>query len=154
MFGLNRKEFWLTEIESIQLIELSDGQGGGDPNLYLKMADGSRIKIFSGQLFTRNDRSRTITQKIIREFLRDTHDGVVTSEAPAKPPGVSIHRRITGILSRSNRNRLLQSSGSSHDLAGIEMQLLSKEGAVNSNHDDASANQIGNTNMLDDSDIL
>lgn len=69
MLGVKRKEFWLSDIQSVIVVELSDGQGGNDSNLYLKMTDGSTVKIFSGQLITLKDKSRAKAKKMISDFL-------------------------------------------------------------------------------------
>lgn len=161
LFGLKRKEFWLSEIDAIQVIELSDGQGGGDPNLYLKMTDGSRIKIFSGQLLTWRDRSRVITQKKIRDFLNDYqgHSESTSSsfsssssssssawsssapDSPVKVPHGGMHRRITGILSRG-KTRLRETSKTD----SIELQPLrsSAGGDGDDDGDDVEGGDGGN----------
>ncbi len=36
---------------------------------YMKMSDGSQIKIFSGQLITFKDRSRVNAQRLIQDFV-------------------------------------------------------------------------------------
>ena len=54
---VKEREFWLSDIHTVDIVELADGQGGLDQNLYLTMRDGTRVKIFSGQLFSIRDRS-------------------------------------------------------------------------------------------------
>ncbi len=86
LFHVKRREFWFHEIQTVKLVELSDGQGGLDSNLYVCMTDGSRLKIFSGQLITLkgacvvlrpclvishsfSDRSRVLAKQQIDRFL-------------------------------------------------------------------------------------
>jgi hypothetical protein len=52
LFTALRREHWFHDIQSVKLVELSDGQGGLDSNLYVCLTDGARVKIFSGQLVT------------------------------------------------------------------------------------------------------
>lgn len=110
LISVKRKEFWLSDIQSVSVVELSDGQGGGDPNLYLMLTDGTKIKIFSGQLLTVKDRSRIVAQKQILQFLSDNRaapasDTPPPSEADTSMRSGQMQRRITGILGRGRRQQ-------------------------------------------------
>ncbi len=111
LFSLKRREFWLHDIQAVRLVELSDGQGGLDSNLYLVMSDGSRLKIYSGQLITLKDRSRVLAKQAIEAFLAAADDGPGPHSATESVPSPSassatkMQRRLTAVLSRGSSIR-------------------------------------------------
>ena len=108
LLELKTRVVWLSEIQSVQLIELSDGQGGLDNNLYISLTDGSRLKIFSGQLIVLKDRSRIRAKQQIDAFLAESVPqseqlDAVPEATTLSPYGKSgMQRRVTALLGRSN----------------------------------------------------
>jgi hypothetical protein len=104
LLSLKRREFWLYDIQTVRLVELSDGQGGLDSNLYLCMTDGSRLKIYSGQLITLKDRSRVLAKQAIEAFLAAADDPPASSTVSPSPSPVAskMQRRLTAVLGRGS----------------------------------------------------
>jgi hypothetical protein len=80
-------------------------------NLYLCMSDGSRLKIFSGQLITLKDRSRVLAKQAIESFLAAADgSGSPAAAAASSSPSPSataskMQRRLTAVLSRGSAIR-------------------------------------------------
>ncbi len=100
--------------------------------MYIKMTDGTRVKIFSGQLFTFKDRSRVLAQRQILSYLaldeRVSSDeylpdgGLRLTPPPSTARGGQMQRRITGILGRGGR-RLKMSLSSDNLTSAVDAQL-------------------------------
>ena len=109
VLSVERREFWFTDIQSVTVVELSDGQGGGDPNLYVKMYDGTRVKIFSGQLITIRDKSRIKAKRAIDDFLERAAQQVSRGERQrneAPIPVTSVPERFKESVASNSPNHM------------------------------------------------